>query len=104
VLLIDGVCKLVNVVIPDLIQVNLVSWAIFFSWGYDNNFILDEKWSFIKIGFQWTCFSLYLWRFSDVYIHRWMVFFIDVPTWCGEWRALDAFLSLSCAHFIGKRC
>ncbi len=25
VLLIDGVCKLVNVVIPDLIQVNLVS-------------------------------------------------------------------------------
>jgi hypothetical protein len=49
VLLIDGVCKLVNVVIPDLTQVNLVSRAIFFSWGYDNNFILGEKWSLSRL-------------------------------------------------------
>jgi hypothetical protein len=40
----------------------------------------------------------------DVYISRWTNFFIDVPTWHGEWKALEALLFQFCAHFIGRGC
>jgi hypothetical protein len=32
------------------------------------------------------------------------VFFIDVPTWHEELKALKALFSQFCTHFIGKEC
>ncbi len=52
-----------------------------------------------------TFLPLVIMQVFNVYINRqYMSFFIDVPTWCEEQRALKVLLSQVCAHFIDKRC
>jgi len=40
--LIDGICKLANVIIASPIQTNLVSWATIYLWGGDDSGSLGE--------------------------------------------------------------
>ncbi len=94
----DGVCMLINVVIIDSTQVDLVSHATFFRG------IVVIVSTQVKDGLcQQTFFSFYyksFWMFTPKHLDK---FFINVPTWHGEHRALKAFLFQFCAYFYRQK-
>ncbi len=47
-------------------------------------------------------FSLLACRYLGVYVIRWTIFFINMQTWYGQSRVLEALLCRFYAHFVGR--
>lgn len=102
-LLVDGVCTLLNVFITDPTSVVDVTNYYFSIVTLLWQLRLKQRTIFITIDPQQTCLSLQLWRFSNVFTSRQINFFINVLTWRAKWRVLKTFFQF-CTQFICKRC
>jgi hypothetical protein len=94
---------LTNAVIVDSTQIDLVSQATLY------HGIVVIVATQVKDGLyhDWFLMIMFIPFVIEVFrcLHqsRWTNFCINMPTWRGEQRALEALFFQFCAHFIGKK-
>ncbi len=91
VLSIDGVYKLVNVIITNPTWIDLVSWGVL-SRGVVATIMTQTKDGFYRDQFLMDIFLPLAIEVFEFLHQQEDGFFIDVPTWHGEQKALEIFI------------